>query len=87
MPGTLNLTKRMIRPHHAYQGETSGRMRVVLGLSLLLAVCALVGLAVLWREAHQPSAMPTSPPVTSARMDTAPQAPSNEAPQNAPEER
>jgi hypothetical protein len=53
--------KPTLPPRHAYQGETSGRMRVVLGVSLLLAIVAVVGLAVDWRKM-----MPSSPPAPNA---------------------
>jgi len=74
-------------PQRAYQGEVSGRMRLVLGLSLLLAVGAVVGLAMDWREEHQPPSASSSPPATSAQPESrpnAPQAPGNETPQEGP---
>ena len=51
----------------ARQGETSGRMRIVLGISLLVAILVVVGLAFEWHEAR-------TPPATNAQ-DTAPNAP------------
>ena len=58
----------------ARQGETSGRMRHVLGISLLVAILLVVGLAFDWHEARTPPSPSVVPPATSAQ-DTAPNAP------------
>lgn len=58
----------------ARQGETSGRMRIVLGISLLVAILVVVGLAFEWHEARTPPAPSAMPPATNAQ-DTAPNAP------------
>jgi hypothetical protein len=58
----------------ARQGETSGRMRIVLGISLLVAILAVVGLAFDWHQARSPPAQSIMPPATNAQ-DTAPSAP------------
>lgn len=59
----------------ARQGETSRRMRYVLSLSLVLAFVVLVGLALDWRQGHQPPSAPVTPPATSAEPDSRPNAP------------
>ena len=61
--------KPILPPRRAYQGEVSGRMRVVLGVSLLLAVVMVVGVAVDWREI-QPVITPSDPPPASAPATT-----------------
>ncbi len=58
----------------ARQGETSGRMRNVLGISLLLAAVVVVGLAFAWHEARTPPGPSVMPPATNAQ-ETAPSAP------------
>ncbi len=58
----------------ARQGETSGRMRNVLGISLLMAALVIVGLAYAWHEAKTPPTPSVMPPATNAQQ-TAPSAP------------
>lgn len=59
----------------AYQGEKSGRMRTVLGLSLALAAVIVIGLAFAWHEARRPPAPPTNPAAANALPDSRPNAP------------
>jgi hypothetical protein len=59
----------------ARQGETSGRMRPVLGISLLVAIVAVVGLALDWRESHMAPQEPVTPPATNAQPDSTPNVP------------
>jgi len=60
-------------PQDARQGESTGRMSTVLGVSLFVTVLAVVGLAVDWHESH--TAPTSSPPATSAQPNTTPTAP------------
>jgi hypothetical protein len=74
IPNPSEAPNRTLHPQYARQGETSGRMRYVLGVSLFVAAIAVLGLAYDWHEARQPPAPPTSPAATSAQPNTTPNA-------------
>jgi hypothetical protein len=59
---------RMLPPHREYQSEVSGRMRLVLGLSLVLAIGTAVGFAADWQEIR-PLIQPSGAPPAVAPLD------------------
>jgi hypothetical protein len=73
-PNPMNDTPTTRTTQQARQGETTGRMRTVLGISLFVAVLAVVGLAVDWHEART-TAPPVTPPASNAQPTSTPNAP------------
>ena len=70
----IDETAPTLTTQQARQGESTGRMSTVLGISLLVAALVVVGLAFDWHEARTPPSGPITPPATNAQQ-TAPNAP------------
>jgi hypothetical protein len=67
MPHRSELRKAVTLPsERARQGETTGRVRLILAVSLFLAILVFVGVVVYWQHSGQLPAAPGNRPTPEA---------------------